>query len=131
MIGTVIQAVEGRLHISLTCHSACAHCQSNKSCGFAESQEKEIDIEHADWRQFAPGDRVEVDIRESQGLLAVLIAYLLPAILALVVLLVTYNPWGELRAAGATLAFIALYFVALRLLRGKLQRHFTYSVKKA
>lgn len=129
MNGTIKEVKEGALRITLTCHSACAHCQANKNCGFAESQEKEIEIESADWQQYAVGDAVEINIRESQGLLAVLIAYLLPALLALVVLFATYNPWGELRAAAATLAFVTLYFVALRLLRGKLKHPFTYKVR--
>lgn len=130
MNGTIKEIKEGLLIISIECHSACAHCQAHQACGFAESKEKTVEVENADWRQYAVGDAVEVDIRESQGLLAVLIAYLLPAIIGLVILLVTYNPWGELRSALATLAFFALYVVVLRLLRPRLQRKFTYKVEK-
>lgn len=131
MKGTITQIDEGRVQIQIECHSACAHCQSNKACGFAESKEKEIEVETEDWRQYSVGDTVEVDIPESQGLLAVMIAYLIPAVLGLTLLVVTYHPWGELRSALATLAFFALYVLVLRLLRQRLQKKFTYSVKLA
>ena len=131
MNGTIKEVKEGLLVISIECHSACAHCQAHQACGFAESKEKTVEVENVDWQQYAVGDAVEIDIRESQGLLAVLIAYLLPAIIGLVVLLVTYNPWGELRSALTTLAFFALYVVVLRLLRPHLQKKFTYSVRLA
>ena len=130
MNGTIKEIKEGLLIISIECHSACAHCQAHQACGFAESKEKTVEVENADWQQYAVGDAVTVDIRESQGLLAVLIAYLLPAVIGLVILLVTYTPWGELRSALATLAFFALYVAVLRLLRPRLQRKFSYKVEK-
>ena len=129
MNGTVTQVTDGQLHITIECHSACTHCQSNKNCGFAESKEKEVVVDHADSGRYQVGDAVAVEIRESQGLLAVLIAYLLPAILGLTLLVVTYHPWGELLSALSTLAFFALYALVLRLFRPRLQRRFTYQVR--
>lgn len=144
MTGTVTQSTNGKLHIRIVCNSACMHCQlnnphrSSKSpskmdsgglCGFAESEEKEIVVETADWKQYTIGDNVEVDICDSQGLMAVLIAYLLPAAIGITILIATYKPLGELCSALVTLLFFGLYIIALRLLRRGLQRRFTYTIR--
>ncbi|KWW31642.1 MAG: positive regulator of sigma(E), RseC/MucC [bacterium P3] len=131
MNGTVLQATDGRLHIAIACHSACAHCETNKTCGFAESKEKEIEVECDDWRRYTAGDAVSVDIRESQGLLAVLIAYILPSVLGLAFFFATCRPWGELYSALGTIVFFGVYAAVLRLMRHRLQRRFTYHVAKA
>ena len=129
MNGTITQITDSQLHITLECPSACAHCESNKNCGFAENKEKEIVVDVADSEPFHTGDAVEVEIHESQGLLAVFIAYLLPAVLGLTLLVLTYHPWGELVSALATLGFFAIYVLILRMLRTRLQRRFNYQVR--
>ena len=130
MNGIVTSASNRQLDITLTCPSACSHCEAKSHCGFSESQEKKITIECDEWQRFQKGDPVTVTLRESQGLLAVLIAYILPTVLGLVIFFLTYGPWGELASALATLSFFGVYLLVLRLMRNKLQHRFEYSVKK-
>lgn len=130
MNGIVTKSSADGVAITLTCPSACAHCEAHSRCGFSESQEKQIVVIDPAWQTFSCGDTVEVTLKESQGLKAVFIAYLLPSILGLLFFFLVYNRWGELISALSTLAFFALYALALRLVRPLTQHQFSYTITK-
>ena len=77
------------------------------------------------------GDEVEVMVKEQMGWLAVLLAYIVPFVL-LVAAVAGFNRlgWSEAQAGTAALASVAIYYVILRLFRKKLQRKFTFEIKK-
>lgn len=128
MNAKIIDTVPGQVRLSLSCHSACAHCEAHRNCGFAESKEKEIVVDCEQWQDYAKGDTVEVDISEKLGLSAVFIAYLLPSVLAIALFVCVYHRIGELWSALSTLAFFALYSLVLWAFRSRLQKHFTYTL---
>ena len=128
MEGKIISSSDGQVRINIACHSACARCAAHQNCGFAESKDKEIVVDNDSWQEYKSGDTVEVEISERLGLTAVLVAYLLPALLAVAFFVAIYNLAGELLSALLTLAFFALYCGVLWLFRDRLQRHFTYTL---
>lgn len=81
--GIVIAVTPGRVRVRIEAVSACASCAAHGRCGFAESKEKEVDVPAADWSDYQPGQTVTVHIDESRGMLAVWLAYVLPALLML------------------------------------------------
>lgn len=109
--------------------SACAACHAAKMCMASESREKRIEA-----RMVEPmnvGDEVEVIVREQAGWLAVLLAYVLPFVL-LVAAVAVFGQlgWSEVQAGTAALLSVAVYYVILRMFRDKLQRQFTFWVRK-
>ncbi len=71
-----------------------------------------------------------VTINESLGFLAVVWAYLLPAVLLLgtiIPLLIVLN--NELLAVSISLAVVALYYGILYLFRHRLQKKFTFDIE--
>ena len=109
--------------------SACAACHAAKMCMASESREKRIEA-----RMVEPmnvGDEVEVIVREQAGWLAVLLAYVLPFVL-LVAAVAVFGQlgWSEAQAGTAALLSVAVYYVILRMFRDKLQRQFTFWVRK-
>ena len=109
--------------------SACAACHAAKMCMASESREKRIEA-----RMVEPmnvGDEVEVIVREQAGWLAVLLAYVLPFVLLVAAVAVLGQlGWSEVQAGSAALLSVAVYFVILRMFRDKLQRQFTFWVRK-
>lgn len=127
--GTVKEARHGCVVVQIEVVSACAACAAHGKCGFAESKDKTLEIPSPDWNQYTPGQQVLVHINESRGMLAVWIAYLLPALLmlaAIITLSLLHLPeWCVVLSAFAVLA---LYILTLYLRRRKLENRFTLTL---
>ena len=127
--GIVQHVKEGLVAVQIKSVSACATCQAHARCGFAESKDKTVEVPTADWRQYNEGDRVTVHIDESRGMLAVWIAYVLPALLLIAVIvtlsLLHLPEWAVVLSAFATLG---LYILALYLRRRKVDNRFTLTI---
>ena len=126
--GIVIKSENGIVSVKIESLSACATCESHGSCGFAEKKDKVIDVRTPNWGIYQQGDRVVVSITETLGMKAVWIAYILPAILDLILFVILYRFLSELACALIALAFIGLYFGILYLFRKKLDRKFSFSL---
>lgn len=127
--GVVIAVAPGRVRVRIEAVSACASCAAHGRCGFAESKEKEVDVPAADWSDYQPGQTVTVHIDESRGMLAVWLAYVLPALLMLAAIvglsLARVPEWAVVLSAFAVLG---LYILVLYLRRRRVERHFTLTV---
>jgi len=130
--GIVVSSQQGLVQVQMQVVSACHTCEAHARCTFAEKKDKTVDINTPQWQSYAPGDRVTVIINSGHGLLAVLIAYILPAILILATFATLYAlRLPELWVAIASLAVIGIYTAALYLFRNRLQRKFTFRLEKA
>ena len=130
--GTVKSVTDGKVTVEMQVLPACASCKAHEKCAFVDKADKIVEIETSDWNSFSVGDSVIVSINESLGMLAVLLAYVLPALLLIATLVLSIFLWGsELLASILTLVLLALYFVILYFCRDKLQRHFSFGLTKA
>ena len=127
--GVVTAVKGGRVAVKIEVVSACATCAAHGRCGFAESKEKTVEVPCDDWQRYREGDAVTVHIDESRGMLAVWLAYVLPAVLLLAVIiglsLFHLPEWAVVLAAFATLG---LYILALFLRRRKVENKFVFTV---
>ena len=129
--GIVTKSDNGTVNVQIEAQSACHSCEAHGKCGFAESKAKEIAIRTRDWKNYHPGDHVTVGIEKSLGLKAAAIAYILPGALMVAVFIVA-NQWlGDLWSALITIAFVALYWGILALLRNWLQQQFSFNLSHA
>lgn len=129
--GTVKAVANGSVEVVIESTSACASCAAHAKCGFAESKNKTVAVPTNDWQQYHEGDAVTVHIDESRGMLAVWIAYVLPAVImlaAIAVMSIIGTP--EWAVALAALGVLALYVGLLYILRGKIGKRFTLTVSK-
>ena len=83
------------------------------------------------WQSYSEGNEVKVNIDESRGMLAVWIAYVLPA-LVMIGIIVALSTMGaaEWLVAISAIAALGLYVGALYLLRNKIGKKFTLTVEK-
>lgn len=122
----------GKVSVQMHVVSACASCEAHSKCGFAEAKEKVVEIETRQWKDYQPGDNVTVVIQTANGLKAVLIAYVLPALVLIAAFAVFYSMHlSEGITALLTLAIVALYGLVLYFMRHRLQRKFTFQIRKA
>lgn len=127
--GIVTAVKSGRVSVQIESVSACASCAAHGKCGFAESKNKTVEVPSEEWQRYREGDRVTVHIDESRGMLAVWLAYVLPAVLMLAVIIIfslLHMPeWAVVLAAFAVLG---IYIAVLYLRRRRVESHFTLTL---
>lgn len=127
--GVVTAVKKGRVTVKIEAVSACASCAAHGKCGFAESKDKTIEVPTSDWQEYHEGDSVTVHIDQQHGMLAVWIAYILPALLIIAAVvgcsLASLPEW-----VVVVVAFIVLgiYIAALSIFRHKIDKHFTLTI---
>ena len=129
--GTVVNSANGKVQVKMQVLSACASCEAHAHCSFSEKKDKLVDIDTPDWQQYTPGQPVTVIINSGHGLLAVFIAYVLPALLILATFAALYSlHLSELVIALLTILAVLLYGIILYFCRHRLQRKFTFRLRK-
>lgn len=127
--GRVTAVKEGRVTVQIRSLSACASCQAHGKCGFADAKDKTLDIPTDDWKRYTEGQTVSVRISQGRGLLAVWIAYILPALLLLGVIIgLSLAGLSEPVVIGSTFGMLALYVLALYILRHRINTKFTLQI---
>lgn len=128
--GIVTSVEEGRLRVRILRLSGCASCAAHSRCQLSEQKETDIDVPvsaFTDGHTYKVGDTVTVAVGSSRGLLAVLLAYILPAVLLVGVFTACHlSGLSEPVSALITIGAVALYALLLFLLRGKLDRKFQF-----
>lgn len=110
--------------------SACATCKAKKFCQSNENKEKLIDVFGIDGRKIEVGDVVTVCATASMGRKALLLAYVLPLLVLVGVLVIVLwitddEPIACLAGIGALLP----YYTVLYLLKDRIQRKFVFWIK--
>jgi sigma-E factor negative regulatory protein RseC len=128
----IVSGINGELaHVQIVQSSACSSCKAKSMCMSTESQQKEMDAVMLEPMQV--GDRVEVEVREHLAWKAVLLAYVLPFIVMMSVIAVldVLTGWDEAIVGTIALCSIALYYLVLSQFKHRLQKQFTFTVRKA
>lgn len=129
--GKVIAVEPGLVRVEMHVVSACSSCKAHEKCAFVDKDDKVVEVETPDWKEYHEGDTVIVSVNEGLGLLAVLLAYFLPAVLLIAaVVVLSLLTKSEALAAVIPIALIAIYFIILYKLRDSLQRKFTFGIRK-
>ena len=127
----IIDHIEGDIaHVKIDSVSACSSCHAKGFCSAADQEEKYLDVPllGADYKQ---GDPVYVQIAKHLGFRAVLMGYVYPFLLLMAVLIASLAAGvAELRAGTLALLSIIPYYLLLFLLRNRLSKSFTFSMKK-
>lgn len=129
--GIVLSVKDTVARVQIVQSSACAACKAKAMCVSTESKEQIIDALMLEPLQ--PGDQAEVIIRERLAWRAVLIGYILPFIVMMAVIAVLSLTTSLDEAVTGTIALssIALYYLVLRLFRGRLEKQFSITARKA
>jgi len=127
--GIVTEVNTSLIKVRIVNESACASCHAKGSCTAADLQDKLIDVYQSE-SGFEPGQKVMLLGKKSLAPKAVLLAYVYPILIILAVLIATfYITNNELLAGGLALVALIPYYAAIYMLKDKLKRTFSFSIK--
>lgn len=128
--GKVIHLEGLDVRVMIESMSACAACHAKGMCTLSDKEDKIIDIKVSAERaaKLNVGDEVVVAVSQQRGMQAVLLAYILPAILVVLSLILLLKLLPEPLAILSALAVLGGYYYVLYLFRNKLNGKFIMSI---
>jgi positive regulator of sigma E activity len=129
-VGVVDEITNGKARVLITSYSACSSCESKGVCGIAESVTKQIFVPVSN-NMFSIGEHVVIQMHRGLGLKAVILAYMVPFLLLIFSLfLLNSIHINELAIGLISLCILVPYYVALYFFRKKINKTFTFTLKK-
>lgn len=128
--GIVSKTANGKVYVNLTNVSNCSSCHVQSMCQVSDVDKKEIEIIDSQSNKYKKGDKVDVSFSRSQGPKALFLGYLLPFLLVIATLFITFEISGDEVLAGiSSLLILIPYYIVLYTFRSKLKREFTFKLK--
>ena len=126
----IVENIHGsHLQVRIIQTSACASCSIKGHCSSADTKEKLIDVTDDNVSSYQPGDRVWVIGELSMGVMAVLLAFILPFLVLIFSLFIFMAIWNdELGSALCSLALLIPYYYILWLNKSRLGKKFSFSI---
>ena len=126
----IVENINGsHLQVRIIQTSACASCSIKGHCSSADTKEKLIDVTDDNVSSYQPGDRVWVICELSMGVMAVLLAFILPFFVLIFSLFIFMAIWNdELGSALCSLALLIPYYYILWLNKSRLGKKFSFSI---
>lgn len=125
--GIVDQISDKAIRVKIMSMSACASCHAKGACTVADMEEKEVEVPLAG--NYKVGQRVMVTGSTAQGLQAAWWAYILPIILLLLTLFVTFSLTGNEALAGfLALVVLVPYFGLIKLSEKFMKKTFQFTI---
>ena len=130
-IGRVKEMTPESTVVEIVSSSACSACHAKGVCGVSEEKVKEIEVPTDPYATWKPGDEVRVMLKQTMGLKAVWISYVVP-LLILMILILTLSAVnvGEVYAGVVSIAAVAVYYLVIYLFRDRLARDFVFYLKE-
>lgn len=129
--GIVTEVSPQLVKVQIKTLSACSSCKAHEKCGFTDKADKIIEVETSEWKHYEVGDSVTVSVNEGLGLQAVLLAYLLPAVLLIAAVVVMNRlTHSEPLVALVPILIVAAYYLVLYRFRHNLQKKFSFGIEE-
>ena len=128
--GKIVKMTPQVTTVAILQHGACAQCHAAGLCGMGDVAEKAVEVPTDPYASYKVGDEVEVILTASMGMKAVYLAYLIPLVVLLAVILGLIGLGvGEVPAGLSGMAAVGVYYLLLWLFRGKLQNEYIFTIK--
>ena len=129
-LGRVEHIAGNVVTVNFTTQSACASCHAKGACSVSEIQEKVLEIINPGI-SVKTGEQVWVVLKQSMGFKALFLGYVLPLIL-LILFLITFTGIFNDEAIGGLLSLfvLAVYYSALFFARKKIDKQFSFGLRK-
>ena len=129
--GIISEINKEKILVSIISHSACASCKVKGMCNISEMKEKIVEVNPQPGVNFKVGEEVTVLMKKSLGSQAVFLAYVLPFLIMIAVLIILINLTGNEGLSGLiSIAFLVPYFYIIYLLRNKFKKKFVFVIRK-
>lgn len=127
----IVENINGsHLKVRIVQTSACASCSVKGHCTSADTKEKLIDVTDINADSYQAGDRVWVVGELSMGVMAVLLAFILPFLILVISLFVFMAVWNdELSSALCSLALLIPYYYIMWLNKSRMGKKFSFTIR--
>ena len=128
--GKIVDIAPDFITVEIVAESACASCHAASLCGTLDAAHKAISVP-ATLGNWQVGQEVQVFLKRSMGFKAVWLAYAIPLLVLLAVLLgLNYAGMGELASGLIAIGAVGIYYLVLWLFRGRLQNEYSFYIKE-
>ncbi len=128
--GKVVKMTPQVTTVAILQHGACSQCHAAGLCGMADIAEKAVEVPTDPYASYGVGDEVEVLLKATMGLKAVWLAYFVPLLVLLgVVMALIGLGVAEAPAGLSGMGAVALYYLLLYLFRDKLKKVYIFTIK--
>ena len=126
----IVENIQGsHLSVRIVQTSACAACSAKGHCSSADSKDKIIDIIDTAASSYRVGEKVMVIGETSMGMMAVVLAFIIPFILLIFSLFLFMALMeNELYSALLSLAILIPYYFILWLNKTRLKQKFSFTI---
>ena len=127
----IVENIQGsHLSVRIVQTSACAACSAKGHCSSADSKDKIIDVVDTAASSYRVGEKVMVIGETSMGMMAVVLAFIIPFILLIFSLFLFMALMeNELYSALLSLAILIPYYFILWLNKTRLKQKFSFTIK--
>ncbi|MBC5585932.1 MULTISPECIES: SoxR reducing system RseC family protein [Bacteroides] len=127
----IVENIQGsHLSVRIVQTSACVACSAKGHCSSADSKDKIIDIIDTAASSYRVGEKVMVIGETSMGMMAVVLAFIIPFILLIFSLFLFMALMeNELYSALLSLAILIPYYFILWLNKTRLKQKFSFTIK--
>lgn len=127
----IIESIDATtVNVRIVSESACSSCHAKGACSAADLQDKLIEINATNAADFSNGQKVIIVGKSEQGTKAALFAYIIPSLIIIASMLITYSISGNDILSGIIgLGILVPYFGIISLLRNNLQKTFSFTLK--
>ena len=129
--GVVLSIEERVIRVAIEISEACGGCSARKSCAMGQTTKREIEIYTTDGSNYSVGEAVKVGARQSLGVAAVVLCYVVPLIVLVGALTVTVTIGiSEGISALISLGSIMIYYAVLYLFRNRISKRIIFTINK-
>jgi positive regulator of sigma E activity len=128
--GTVEEVADQMIRVRIRRDTACGQCHARSMCNIGNNTE--TIIESTDYTaDLKAGDHVNVGMTRTMGNKAIVLAYLVPFLLVITILLLMQaNDSPEWLTGLGAVAVLVPYFLLLYVFRNKLRKTISFTVRK-
>jgi positive regulator of sigma E activity len=126
----IIKSVESEVvNVSIVSKSACAACHAKGVCNVSELNEQVLEIPRVKGETYKVGAHVQVSMHKTLGMRAVFLGYILPFLLLLTTLIISFSLLKNDGLAGVmSLAILVPYYAILYRFRDHFRRTFRFRI---
>ena len=129
--GVVLSTEEGVVRVAIEVSEACGGCSARKSCAMGQTTRREIEIFTAESGNYSIGEVVKVGAKQSLGIMAVVLCYIVPLVVLVATLAIAVAMGlSEGVSAMVALGVTAIYYALLALMRNRISKRVTFTINK-
>ena len=128
--GRIVEITPEFTSVEIVSSSACSACHAKGFCGFSEEETKLVMLPTDPYTVRKVGDTVVLALKQTMGLKAVWISYVIPLIILMIlVLTLSAVNVNEVWTGVAAVSGVALYYFVIWLMRDRLRNEFVFYIR--